>query len=58
MTAYEESLPKVESTIDNTTSLGISDYGGNIGIPSSSLDSRTFNMDIQGLQVLYKQVVG
>ena len=49
MTAYEESLPKVESTIDNTTSLGISDYGGNIGIPSSSLDSRAFNMDIQGL---------
>ena len=49
MKNYEESLPKVESTIDNTTSLGISDYGGNIGIPSSNLDSRMFNMDIQGI---------
>ena len=49
MTAYEDSLPQVKSTVNNTTSLGISDYGGNIGIPSSSLDSRAFNMDIQGL---------
>ena len=43
MENYEESLPKVKSIIDNTT------YGGNIGIPSSNLDSRMFNMDIQGI---------
>ena len=49
MENYEDSLPQVKSTVNNTTSLGISDYGGNIGIPSSSLDSRAFNMDIQGL---------
>ena len=43
MENYEESLPKVKSIIDNTT------YGVNIGIPSSNLDSRMFNMDIQGI---------
>ena len=43
MQNYEASLPKVESTIDKTT------FGGNIGILSSDLDSRMFNMDIQGI---------
>ena len=37
---YEESLPVVESTIDQTT------YGGNIGINSSSLDTRTLSTDL------------
>lgn len=40
MENYEESLPKVESTVDNRT------YGGNIGVLSSTLDTRTLNTDL------------
>jgi len=40
MENYEESLPKVESTVDQTT------YGGNLGIPSFSLDTRTLSTDL------------